>query len=73
MQVSACVAGEAGSTPGEASSPAGGQHASGGVRLHCPARREVLLPEQVSAELLRHLLDRAEAHLGSAVTNAVGP
>ena len=42
-----------------------------GLRLQCPARGASLAPEEVSAALLRHLLARAEAHLGSAVTNAV--
>lgn len=45
--------------------------ADSAVCLRCPARGVLLRPEEVSAELLRHLLARAQAHLGSAVTNAV--
>lgn len=44
--------------------------ADGGVRLRCPACGVLLRPEEVSAELLRHLLARAQAHLGTPITNA---
>jgi molecular chaperone DnaK (HSP70) len=44
--------------------------ADGGVRLWCPARGVLLRPEEVSAELLRHLLARAQAHFGTPITNA---
>ena len=44
--------------------------ADGGVRLRCLARGALLRPEEVSAELLRHLLARARAHLGPPITNA---
>ena len=44
--------------------------ADGGVRLRCPARGVLLRPEEVSAELLGHLLARAQAHLGRPITNA---
>jgi molecular chaperone DnaK (HSP70) len=60
--------GTSGRCPPERKGDAG--EADGGVRLRCPARGVLLRPEEVSAELLRHLLARAQAHLGTPVTNA---
>ena len=60
--------GASSSRPPERKGDAG--EADGGVRLRCPARGTLLRPEEVSAELLRHLLARAQAHLGTPVTNA---
>lgn len=71
-EVSAASAADLGGASGGASAP--GNHddeADGSVRLRCPARGVLLRPEEVSAELLRHLLARARAHFGCAVTNAV--
>ena len=44
---------------------------SGSVKLDCPAKGEQFAPEQVSAEVLRKLVEDASKYIGEKVTQAV--
>jgi molecular chaperone DnaK len=46
-------------------------NANNNVRLDCPAREKQFAPEEISAQVLRKLIDDASTYLGEKVTQAV--
>jgi molecular chaperone DnaK len=44
---------------------------NGNVKIDCPSQRKQFAPEEISAQVLRKLVDDASKHLGETVTQAV--